>query len=169
MTQNASQHVLTKTFSCQQGHKMHLIMFWPKLSYVSEDTKLISTCVDQTYPMQARTQTGTQHVLNKHNICQRGQKMHLNMCWPTSSLAREDIKSIWTCVYQIQCQRGHKMQHNMCWHTPPMRAMTEMHLNMFWSKLSYVTGDTKFISTCVDQTYPMLARSQNVSIMWWKT
>ena len=74
MTQNSFQHVLTKTLSCQQGHKIHLNMFWPKLSYVSEGTKLTSTCVEQTYPMPERTQTGTHHVLNKHNIYQWDQK-----------------------------------------------------------------------------------------------
>ena len=55
-------------------HKLNLITWWPNTSqttqhvltntsHASEDTKCIPTCVDQTHPMSARTQSVTQLVL----------------------------------------------------------------------------------------------------------
>ena len=49
-------------------------------------------------------------------------------------------------IKPLSCQRGHKMHHNFCWTNP-----------------SYAREDTNFVSTCVDQTYPMPASTQNVS------
>ena len=61
-TQNVSENVLTKP------------------SHASEDRKGISTCFDLTNRMPARTQNVSQQVLTKTHPCQRGHKMHLNMC-----------------------------------------------------------------------------------------
>ena len=46
-------HVLIKLIPCKRRHKIYLNSSWPN---DSEDTKLISTCVDQTTPMPPRTQ-----------------------------------------------------------------------------------------------------------------
>ena len=56
------------------------------------------TCVAQTPPMPARTQNASQHVLTKPLQCQRGHKMHLNMCWPNTSHANEETKWASNCV-----------------------------------------------------------------------
>ena len=176
--QNLSQLALTIPIPCQWEHKMYSIICLPNPSYDTEDKKCIWTCVEKTHPMPARTQNVSQLVLNKAvpcqrgdrvylNLCwpisrQRGHKMYLNLCWPNITHASEDPKCISTCVDQIppmpartqnasqhvltkplQCQRGHKM-----------------HLNMCWPKLSHVSEDTKYISTCVDQTYQKSARLQ---------
>ena len=50
-TKNASHQVLTKPLPCQQGYTIYLNLCWPNPSYVSEDTKYISTCVDQINPV----------------------------------------------------------------------------------------------------------------------
>jgi hypothetical protein len=64
-------HVFTKPIQCQLGHKMHLNICSPKTYYISEDKKLILTCVDLTHPKVARTQNACQLVLTKpYNACQ---------------------------------------------------------------------------------------------------
>ena len=50
-------------YPCKRGHKMHLNKNGPKPFNASEDTKCISTSVDQTHPMPMRTQNVSQHVL----------------------------------------------------------------------------------------------------------
>ena len=146
-TQNASQHVLTKPLPWERGHKMYLNLSWPNPSYASEDTKCISTCVDQTLPMSARTQNVSQLVLTKHFSCQQRNKMYLNFWWPNPSLAARTQNSTQHVLTKpLPCERGHKM-----------------YLNLSWPNPSYAREDTKCISTCVDQTLPMSARTQNVS------
>jgi len=44
-TQNASQHVITKSLPYQRGHKMHLNMCWSFPYIASENNKCIWTCV----------------------------------------------------------------------------------------------------------------------------
>ena len=91
-------------------------MFWPNTSYAGEYIKCISTRDDQTHPMQARTQKSIttfvdqthlkaartqnayQHVLTKLIKCKQGDKMHLNVYWPSSSNASERNKCILSCV-----------------------------------------------------------------------
>ena len=55
LTQNAPQHVFTELIQ-RQRHKMSLKTCCPNPSHTSEDTKCISTWVDQIHPMPARTQ-----------------------------------------------------------------------------------------------------------------
>ena len=93
-TQNACHPVLTTHLPCQRGHKMKLKMCWPNPSHASEDTKCVSTCVDQTPPLVARTQSASQHMLTEFSPCQREQKMNLTMWWPNLSHASEDKKCI---------------------------------------------------------------------------
>ena len=78
--------------------------------------------------------------------------MHLNMCCPNTSHARENTKCNLTCVNQHQpMSAAHKSEDTKCIstgveHTRPMPA-----------------GTQKNISTCVGQTHPMAARAQNES------
>ena len=76
---NASQIVLTKLVPCQWEDKMYLKMFWPIPSNNSEDTKCMSTSVDQTNINPGSTQIVSQHILTKFLSCQRGNKLYLNM------------------------------------------------------------------------------------------
>ena len=108
-TQCVSQLVLTKHITCQREHKILLNMCWPSYSHASKHTKCISTCVEQTHHIPARTQnvstrvgTITFHVsediseivLTKLLTCQRRHKMHLNICWPNALNAILDTNSI---------------------------------------------------------------------------
>jgi hypothetical protein len=70
--QNISQKVLTKPVPCQRGREIYLDMCWQNPSHSSEETKCISTCVNQTKPMPKRTHNASQHVLTKPHPCQRG-------------------------------------------------------------------------------------------------
>ena len=95
-TKYASQHVLSKPIPSQRGHKMSLNMCWPntpmpeithnvsqldlnKPLHAFEDTKCITTCVDQTPHIPARTQNACQHVLTKFIQCKRRHKKHVNV------------------------------------------------------------------------------------------
>ena len=142
--QNESQHELIKPIPLQRGqrgHKIHINRCW------------------QTYPMPTRTQYVSQRVLRLH----RGHKIHRNKCWRNPSHASEHTKCISKCanetssipartqnIYQIvlniPCQRGHKIDLNLC-----------------WTNISNASGITKYILPCVDQTYPMPAKTQNLS------
>jgi hypothetical protein len=97
-TQNVSQNVLPKT--SQQGNKVHLNICGPKSFHASKDIKCTSTCVGQTPPMPAGIQNATQYVLTKPIPCQRGHKIHLNLCWPNPSHASNESKCITICVDQ---------------------------------------------------------------------
>ena len=92
-TQNISQLMLTQPFRFQRGHKMDINFDWSKPAHNSEDTKYISTCVEHTRPIPARTQNGSQILLTKplplrQNVyqlaltkpipCQRGEKCSSN-------------------------------------------------------------------------------------------
>jgi len=133
-TQIASQQLSSKLIHCQQGLKMYLNLCWPNSSQAGEQTKFISTCVDQTYPMLARTksisigidqtppmparaQFASQHVLSNPLSCQLGHKFHFNIA----------------LKYTITIQQGHKN-----------------HLFIFWPNSSHSSDDKKCISTCVD-------------------
>jgi hypothetical protein len=80
MTQNASQHVLTKIIQCQRGHKMYLNFPWINPFNASEDTNCASTCVDQSHPIPAKTQNVPQHVLTKPIPSRWVHKMYLSKC-----------------------------------------------------------------------------------------
>jgi hypothetical protein len=89
-TQNASHHKLTNSLPFQRGYKKHQNMCGPKPSNTSENTRCISTCVDQakfistcvdlSHPRPARTQYSSQLVLPNPIPCQKTHKMHLNLC-----------------------------------------------------------------------------------------
>ena len=55
-TQNASQHVLMKLIQCKRGHKIHLNVYRPSSYNASDGKKCISSCVDHTPSILARTQ-----------------------------------------------------------------------------------------------------------------
>ena len=111
-TRKASQNVLTKPVPCQREHKIYLNLCWTNLSHGNEDTKYISTCVEQTYLMPGRTQNISQLVLTKPLLCHRGYKMHLSMCFMP---ARKKHLSQLVLKTPIPCQRGHKIYLKLCW------------------------------------------------------
>ena len=145
---------------------MHLNMCWTNPFHATWDTKYISTCVDQTYLMRARTRNVSQHVLTKRLPCQRRHKMYLLMYWPYPNYASEDTKCISTYVdytrpmqtrtqidsqlvltKPIPCQLGHKIYLNLCWPNP-----------------SHASEDLKWISTFFDHTMP--ARHKMYLNLW---
>ena len=138
MTQNVSQQMLSKSITCSEDTKSISTCF-TKHTHANDDTKCISTCVDQTPPKPARSENATQHVLNKPITYKRGYKIH-------------------------QTLRGHKMHLNKgLTKIIPCQRGRQMHLNMCRPNPSHACEDTKCISTCVDKTHLMLARTQNVS------
>ena len=80
-TQNASQIVLTKKIPWQRGHKMYHNSCWPSPYNVRQDTKCISTRVDQALRISEIT------------------KFHLNMCCTNSTHASKHTICISTCVH----------------------------------------------------------------------
>ena len=137
---------------------MYHFMSWANPSFACEDTKCISTCVEQNLP------------------CQRGYKMHLNMCWPNSSHASGDTKCISTCVANPNYASE---DSNWVEQTCPMPARTENESQLVVLKhfpcqrrqnLSHdvlTKSLPKCISTWVDQTHPMTERTQNVFQHVW--
>jgi hypothetical protein len=97
-TQNASQHMMFKPIPCQEGHKNYIYMCLPNLSHASVDRKSISTSVDQTPHVPARTQKFISTCVDLNLPCQRGQKIHRNMCLTKLSNASEDTNCISTRV-----------------------------------------------------------------------
>ena len=106
-----------------------------------------------------------------------------NMCWPNPSSVSEHTKCISTYVDQTSlmlawtlnasqhvlnkprpCQPKHKMYLNLCW-SVPSHAYEEIKCKSTYLEQTYPNAreDTKFTSTCADQTPPMPARSRNVS------
>jgi len=154
--------VLNNPITCQGEHKMHLILCRLNPSHASKDTKCISSFVEQTHPMPARTQNVSQHVLNNPITCQGEHKMHLILCRLNPSHASKDIKCISRFVEQ----------------THPMPAMTKnslsipSHANQDTKCIptsveqtpSHASEDREFISTCVYQSHPKPARTQKVSL-----
>ena len=143
-TQNISWLVLTKALSCQRGHKMNLIMWWPIPTHSADDTKCTSKCVYQITSMPAgiqnispvttRTQNKSQHVLTKSPPpFQRGHKRFLNMGCPNLSNASEDTKCFSACVDQTHSRPAKKKCITTCVdQTHPMPAWTETYLNLDW-------------------------------------
>ena len=117
--------------------------------------------------------------------CQRGHKMHLNLCFQNSinehakcistcdeeskhvlaiqSHASTDRKSIATCVGQTKpipasTQNVSQLVLNK---SIPSQLAHKMHLNSCWSNTSHARERIKWIWTCVDQTP---ARTRNASL-----
>ena len=121
-----------KPIPCQWAHKRYHNIAWPNITHASKDSKYSSTWIDQNPSMKARTQNAWQHVLTKPLPCQRGQKMHLNMCWRNPSLISEDRKCISSCVVQTfpmlaKTKKAsqndeipfffHRCHYSICWET----------------------------------------------------
>ena len=105
-------------------HKKHPNTSWPNPSHANEDSKCISTCVEQ---------------LN------RWQKMHLNMCWPKLFYVNGDTKFISTGVparTQTVSQLVLK-KHNIYLRGKKCISTCTDH--------SHSSDNTKCISTRVDQ------------------
>ena len=132
-----------------------------------EDSKWMSTGVEQTHYMPARTQNLSKHVLIKplsmsawkqnefkHVLtkpipCQRRNKMHLNMCrLNNTNVARTQIVYQHVLTKPIQCQRRQKMNLNMCWPTHPTLTWTQSRSQYVLTNLSHASKDRKLILTC---------------------
>ena len=123
-------------------------MCQPHACNSSEDSKCISTCVDQSHSMIVSTQKVSQLVCTQPTPCYRELKMHINMYWTNLYHAREDTKLTSTSVYQtpIMLARTQQQGHlNIC------QGEQKMHLNLCWPKPFHACGDTKWISTSADQ------------------
>ena len=125
-----------------------------------------------------------QHSHKRNSLCwpnnshSWGCKILLNQCWSNFSHSRQ--KLYLTCVVRqplltkpIPCKREHKIllnhsmpagtqtlsQHELTKLTP-FQPGDIMHYNMFFTNLSQASED---ITTCEDQTHPMLSRIINES------
>jgi len=146
-TPNISRLSWPIPLTCPRGFKTHLNMFWPNPSHASEDTKCISTSIEQ------------------NPSCQRGQKMHLYMCWPNPSHANEDTKCIATCVDKtppLPVRKTNLSQHVLTKPIPWQRGC-KMHPNMCWPNPSHTSEDTKFISTSGHQNLPCQQGNKYIS------
>ena len=145
---------------------MHLNVCWKKPSYAREDTKCISTCIDQTYQMAAKTQNVSQQVLPKPLHCQRGHKMHLNMCWPKPFQASKDTKYILTSVkhlsYGMPAKTRNLPQPVL---TKPLSCQrgNKMYLKMYWPHPFHASEDKKCFSTCGQNPYQASEVSKCIS------
>ena len=113
---NSYQHELTGTLPYQRGHKKHLNLFWRNPSFTNEDTKFLSTCLDQTPPLLARKQNVSQHVMYKPIPWQREHKCiskSINQSHPMPARTKQ-ISEI-MLQQPLSCQRGHKMHLNISW------------------------------------------------------
>ena len=127
--------------------------------------------------MPARPNVASQHALTKTIPSQRGQKMHLNVCW-----ANDDTSCISIYVdHTVPCQHGQNFDRNICWQKPshscedtkcmsprfnkpiPWKREQKMYLNMRWPNPCPTTEHTKCILTCVDQTQPISAKHKILS------
>ena len=152
--------------------KMYLNIWCPNHYHASEDIKCISTCVDQTLLIPARTQNLFQHVLPKPIECQRGLNMYINKCWCHAS---EDLICTSKCVDQTHPIPAKTQNVSQNMYRPNSSNASEiaecltchrrhkMFLNMCWPNTSHSREYRKWISTCVYQTPHITAKTQNAS------
>ena len=198
-TQNLSQLVLTQPTPCYRELKMHINMYWTNLYHASEDSesqhvkdkpiscqrrqKSTSTNFDLTHHPPTITLKVYQLMLTKANPRKREHKMHLNVCWPNPSHAREDTRCnsiYWPNASNVgedtKCISNsvdHKMHHNMFWPNPSYACVSikctlthvenKMHLNKRWPNTSHATKDSKCFSTIVEEIQHMPATTSNAS------
>ena len=171
-------------------HKIHLNMCWQNPSNGSEDTKCISTFVDQTSPTPMTTQIAGNHVLTKHNTRQQAlnayqlvltnpnprqleYKIHYYVCRLTLPCQGWHKMHLNSFTKLIQCLRGHKKYLNLCWSNPSnarehlkwisTRVEQTSHMPAWKQNVSQLVLRAKWISSSVDQTPPIPSRTQNDS------
>ena len=126
-TKNASQKLFIKPLTCQRRHKVHLNLLWRNRSHATENTKCISTYVDQPI------------------TCQREQKMYRNMCSPNPSLDSENTNSMcWPNPF-IHALTENPSQHVF---TKPLPWLQKHR--MYLNSSCPCQRETKNVSTCVD-------------------
>ena len=95
-------------------------MFWPNPSNASEDKKLISTRIDQSHLIPAKT------------------KNLFLICWPNPFHASADTKWISKCVDKTPLMPAKTQNVFLLLLTKPIkRRQHKMHLNMFWANSSH--------------------------------
>ena len=145
---------------------MCLNIWWPNPYDDSEDTKGISSWVEQTRPVLASIQEVSQSVLLIIciiNIYWTTHKMHLYLSWTNPELACEDTKCIAFCIDQTHPMpartqnvfllplqaRKENVPH------PKISAMSHnTYHNMCWPNVYHAIEDSKWIWTCVDLILP---------------
>ena len=146
---------------------MYLNMSSPNPFLAIEETIWISTCVNQTYPMPARTKMylnlkwpNPSHVSKATESLplMRRNGLYLNSCWPNPSHANGIQNATQLVLTNVPWQRGQKSisicvdQHGV-----------KMYVNMCWTNSNHASEDAKCNTTCVDQIPLMPVRTQNVS------
>ena len=164
-TQTASQHVLPNSPTLARIHYASQHVF-PNSCFANENTKSISTCVHLT-PLMPASST---KVLNKgwpnptlkpqlnmscqnhHVLTMPPRKQNASQLMSTNtSHACVNTKCVSTSVGPFQ--PGQNMYINFCWPSHSREVLHKMS--------SQASGETNYISTCIDQTPPLPARTQN--------
>ena len=161
-TKNAFQIVITQQRAFQREHlKSSEPVLKKNPSLPIEDIICISTCVDQSSLVPARTENDSQNVLSKPSLTNEDTKCNLNKCWSNSSIAWEEIL---TYVHKIvKYQRCHKMKPKLCLTSPSNASKYKMYLHLGWLIRCRASEVTISILTYVDQKPEIPAKTQNLS------
>ena len=119
-----------------------------------QDTKCISTCVDQTMPRNSYNVS--QHVLTKPSYASVNIKFILTRV--------EDKNASQHVLTPFMPSRSQNASQIMSSKNNPCQQEHKMHLNMCWPNPFQTSVDTKYITTCVEKTYPIPVRTQNLSL-----
>ena len=182
-----TKHISTrfnKPIPWQRGHKMNLNLCWPNPSNENENTKCIPTCVEQTHPNTARTQSASHQTSPMTVRTQTG----FNICWPNTSHACEDTKiskypdQIYSTIARTRnafqhvlstslpyqrthkgsWRRGHKIQLNISW-PKPFLASEHTKSSLHPSTPPTTVSTQNYLKLSWLKTHPITARTQNAS------
>jgi hypothetical protein len=173
-TENVSQNVLTEKIAWQRGQNIYKFLLTKTIPNL--DSKCISTCANQTPPMQVRSQNTSLHVRNHANKKDKCISTCVDRTNPIPartlnasqhvllypSLDCEETKCISTCIDQtslmpVRTQKCNSTRVDQT-RAKPAR-IHKMHLNMWWPNPSYGSDVTKYISACNDRTSHMPSRT----------
>ena len=93
---------------------MHLNICRANTSIASADTESISTCVDQTYPMPAKTQNESQKSLNLSHFCEDTKCVSTCVSKTHSMPAKKQNATQHVLTKPIQFKTRHKMHFILC-------------------------------------------------------
>ena len=124
---------------------MDLNLCLPNQSHASEDTICNST---DNLSHAGEDTICISNCVNQFLPCQEGHKLYVNLCLLNISHERP----------------GHTMYLNVCWSNPSLASENTKCISIWVDQIaSYASGDTKWISKCVDQTHAMLASTKIAS------
>ena len=139
-------------------------------SHGIEDTKCITTIVDQTQHKLERAQNPSQYTppmraaTNNFNMC-RSNPTHSSVDTTCPRMhARTQSVSQYVMTQNILCQIGQKRFLNICLPKPlPCQQGHNVYLNTSWPKTSNAREFEIRVSKCVDQTPHVPAKTENDS------